>query len=113
MFYGLYIILTVTQRISRILEAMFKFALKSCLSQVKSKSCDKANSSTVMPITNKFEDGRMNLRILVLKIEKLSDFLRQGSKLFHPIMVNGKKEVFENVVFWVYKGNVMQILIRV
>ena len=52
-----------------------------------------------MPITNKFEDGRMNLRILVLKIEKLSDFLRQGSKLFHPIMFNGKKEVFENVVF--------------
>ena len=32
-----------------------------------------------------------NSRILLLKTEKLSDFLRQGSKLFHSIMVNGKK----------------------
>ena len=29
-----------------------------------------------MTIINKFEDGRMNLRILLLKTEKFSDFLR-------------------------------------
>ena len=53
-----------------------------------------------MTIINKFEDGRMNLRILLLKTEKFSDFLRWGSKLFHAIMGHGKN-VFQKVVFCV------------
>ena len=41
--------------------------------------------------------GRTNLRILVsvvLKTEKLSDFLRAGSKLFYPIKKDKKNEGF-------------------
>ena len=44
----------------------------------------------------------MASRILLLKTEKLSNFVRQGSKSFHLVMVNGKKSVFEKVVFCVY-----------
>ena len=34
----------------------------------------------------------MNLRILLLKTEKLSGFLIWGSRLFHSVIVDGKKE---------------------
>lgn len=37
----------------------------------------------------------MNLRILVLQTVKL--LLRQGSKLFYLIVVDGKKRAFEKV----------------
>ena len=33
----------------------------------------------------------MSFRILLLKTEKLSDFLKCGSKLFHSVMVDGKQ----------------------
>ena len=33
----------------------------------------------------------MNLRILVLKTEKLSDFLKRRSKLFHSVMIDAKE----------------------
>ena len=36
-----------------------------------------------------------------IETEKFSDFLREGSKLFHSIMVIGKKRAFEKVVFCV------------
>ena len=32
----------------------------------------------------------MNLRMLVLKTEKLSDFLKRRSKLFHSVMIDAK-----------------------
>ena len=97
MFCGLYIISTATQWIYR---SLFKFLLL-CLNfcslkslKAKSKPCNKANSSKVMTILleTEFEDGRMNLRILVLKTEKLPDFLKRGSKLFHSVMVDVKTE---------------------
>ena len=49
----------------------------------------------------------MNLRIFLLKTEKFSDFLRLGSRLFHSIMVDGKKSF---VVFCVSKRGIMYIL---
>ena len=44
-----------------------------------------------------FGDGRMNLRILLLKTKKLSDFLRWGSRLFHSIIPDGKKEFLKKL----------------
>ena len=41
----------------------------------------------------------MNLRMLLLKNEKFSDFLRAGSKLFHSIIADGKKEFLEKLCF--------------
>ena len=37
----------------------------------------------------------MNLRILLLKTEKLSGFLIWGSRLFHSVIVDGKKELLK------------------
>ena len=42
-----------------------------------------------------------NQEYCFIEIEKFSDFLREGSKLFHSIMVIGKKRAFEKVVFCV------------
>ena len=42
----------------------------------------------------------MNLRMLALKTEKLLDFLRSKSKLFHSIMVDGKDRVEQNLCIW-------------
>ena len=46
----------------------------------------------------------MNLRILLLKTEKLSDFLRRGSKGFHSIMVDGKKDFLKMFCFVFRRG---------
>ena len=47
-----------------------------------------------------YGDDCMNLRMLALKIEKLLDFLRSKSKLFHSIMVDGKDRVEQNFCIW-------------
>ena len=44
-----------------------------------------------MPKTE-FGEGRMKLSISSLKTEILLEFLRLGSKLFHSIIADGKKE---------------------
>ena len=41
----------------------------------------------------------MNLRILVLKSDKLSAVLRPGSGMFHSIMVDGKNEFLKKLWF--------------
>ena len=46
----------------------------------------------------------MKLKILLLKTENFSDFLRQGSKLFHSIMVDRKKEFLKKLCFVLRKG---------
>ena len=46
----------------------------------------------------------MNLRMLVLKSDKLSDFLRPGSSLFHSMIVDGKNELLKTLWFALRKG---------
>ena len=52
----------------------------------------------------------MKLSIFSLKIEILLGFLRLGSKLFHPIIVDEKKKkkrIFEKVMLYLNKGNII------
>ena len=58
-----------------------------------------------MAILTKFGDNRMNLRILVLKTDKVSSFLRSGSNLFHSMIVDGNK-FLKKVVVCIKKGNI-------
>ena len=46
----------------------------------------------------------MNLKILLLKTEKLSYFLRRVSKLFGSVMVDGKKSFQESCVLYLQGG---------
>ena len=50
------------------------------------------------------EAGCMNLRILVLKTEKMFDFLKRGSKLFHSTIVDGKKKLWKSCVLCLEGG---------
>ena len=50
-----------------------------------------------MAIVGKSGDGRMNLRILDLKIDKISTFLRPGSTLFYSIIVDEKNGFFKKL----------------
>ena len=50
------------------------------------------------------EDARMNLKILVLRTEKLSDFLRRRSTLFHSIIEDEKKELLKKLWFVFRRG---------
>ena len=52
-------------------------------------------------LETEFGDGRMNL---LLKTEKLSNFLRWGSRLFHSIMVDGRKEFLKKLRFLLRRG---------
>ena len=46
----------------------------------------------------------MNLRMLVLKSDKLSAFLRPGSSLFHSMIVDGKNEFLKKLWFALRRG---------
>ena len=46
-----------------------------------------------------FGEGRMKLSIFSLKTEILLEFLRLGSKLFHSIIADGKKEFLKKLCF--------------
>ena len=46
----------------------------------------------------------MNLRILILKTDKLSAFLRPGSNLFHSMIVDGKNKFFKKLWFVLKRG---------
>ena len=48
----------------------------------------------------------MNVRILILKSDKLSAFLKPGSNLFHSIIVDGKNEFLKKVMVCIKKRNV-------
>ena len=51
-----------------------------------------------------FGDGRINLRMLVLKSNKLSAFLRPGSNLFYSMIVDGKNEFLKKLLFVLRTG---------
>ena len=46
----------------------------------------------------------MNLRMLVLKSDKLSAFLRPGSSLFHSMIVDRKKGFLKKLWFVLRRG---------
>ena len=68
------------------------------MTEAKSKSFNQTNLSRVMTMINRVRrwsyEPKNTLRILNLKTEELSDFLRKGSKLLNSIMENGKKKSF-------------------
>ena len=88
------------------------------MTEAKSKSCNKTNLSRVMTMINRVRrwsyEPKNTLRILNLKTEELSDFLRKGSKLLNSIMENGKKKIFSEKLWFVFrKGDFMHIFSRV
>ena len=48
----------------------------------------------------------MKSSIFSLKTETLLEFLRLGSKLFHSVITDGKKRIFEKVILRLSKGNI-------
>ena len=53
-----------------------------------------------------FEKGRIKVSIFSLKTEIILEFLRLGSKIFHSIIADEKKRIFEKVMLYLNKGNI-------
>ena len=81
------------------------------MAQTESKSCNKFNSFRIVTIKKKFGEGRMTLSIFSLKTEILLEFLRLGSKLFHSIMADGKKEFLKKLCFVLLRGILPTVLV--
>ena len=58
-----------------------------------------------------FGEGRMKLSIFSLKTEILLEFLRLGSKLFHSIITDGKKEFLKKLCFVLIRGILLSVLV--
>ena len=58
-----------------------------------------------------FGEGRMKLSIFSLKTEILLEFLRLGSKLFHSIIADGKKELLKKLCFVLIRGILISVLV--
>ena len=53
----------------------------------------------------------MKLSIFSLKTEILLEFLRLGSKLFHSIIADGKKEFLKKFCFVLIRGILLSVLV--
>ena len=53
----------------------------------------------------------MNLRMLVLKSDELSAFLRPGSSLFHSMLVDRKNEFLKKLWFALRRGKFSTFLV--
>ena len=58
-----------------------------------------------------FGEGCMKLSIFSLKTEILLEFLRLGSKLFHSIIADGKKEFLKKLCFVLIRGILLSVLV--
>ena len=100
------------------------------MAQTKSKSCNKFNSFRIVTIKERiwrrsykikyfllkdskkeFGEGRIKLSIFYLKTEILLEFLRLGSKLFHSVTADGKKELFKTLCFVLIRGKLPTVLV--
>ena len=54
----------------------------------------------------------MNLRILVLKTDKLSAFLRPGSNLLHSMIADGRNEYLKRLWFLLRSGMFSAFLVE-
>ena len=64
-----------------------------------------------MTIKKEFGKGRMKLSIFSLKTEILLEFLRLGSKLFHSIIADRKKEFLKKLFFFLIRGIFSTVLV--
>ena len=81
------------------------------MAQIECKSCNKFNSFRIVKIKKKFGEGCMNLSIFSLKNEVLLQFLRLGSKLFHSVIRDRKKEFLKKLCFVLIKGILPRVLV--
>ena len=93
------------------LRSRFKVSWKPCLNLCSLKWLKPSLSLVIRQIPlelwqlwTEFGDGLMNLRILLLKTEKFSGFLRLGSRLFHSIIVDAKKRFLKKLCFMLTRG---------
>ena len=56
-------------------------------------------------------EGLINFRILFLKTIKLFEIKRVGSKLFHSMIVEGKKEFFKKLYSILKQGTLLRFLV--
>ena len=59
-----------------------------------------------------FGEGRMKLSIFSLKTDILLEFLRLGSKLFHSMIAEGKKEILKKLCFVLIRGILLSCYIE-
>ena len=71
---------------------------------MKKKSRQKAFFITLKELS--FAKNCLRPKSVPLKTEILLELLRLGSKLFHSIIADGKKRIFEKVMLCLNKGNI-------
>ena len=81
------------------------------MAQTESKSRNKFNSFRIVNIKKGIWEGRMKVSIFSLKTEILLEFLRLGSKLFHSIIADGKKEFLKKLCFGLVRGILPSVLV--
>ena len=83
------------------------------MAETESRSCNKFNFFRIVTIKKEFGEGPLKLSIFSLKTEILLQFLRLGSKLFHSIIADRKKAVFQKIVLCLNKGNIAHSSCRI
>ena len=108
---GLNILTTVTKRIYWVLKTMFEFMF-SQVAQTESKSCNKFNSFRIVNIKKRIWGRLYEIKYFFLKDwNTLRVSKRLGSKLFHSIIADGKKEFLKKLCFVLIRGILPSFLV--
>ena len=82
---------------------MLEFALTQ-MTHTYAQPRDKYNTFILLQLKTFLEKGLTNFRILFLKTTKFFEFQRVGSKLFHSMIVEEKKEFLKKLCLTLKQG---------
>ena len=79
------------------------------MTKANTQSCNKFNSFMIFTFENIIWGWPDKIQVLFFKALKLPTFRMLRSRLFHSITAEGKKRIYEKVMFYFEKGYVFSI----
>ena len=90
-------------RVNTVLKIVIQFTLTQ-MPEPQTKQYHQSNSFVVVTVKKLLGVGLINLKILILKIPKLSSFQMEGSSLFHPMTAPEKKVFLKKLCLILIRG---------
>ena len=81
------------------------------MTQTYEQSRNKSNTFMIITIKYTTWGGSNKFKDTIFEISKLFEFQRLGSKLFHSIIVEGKKKILKNLSLLLKKGMLSTFLV--
>ena len=89
---------------------MLEFVLTE-MTHTYAQSRDNSNTFIIIQLQTLLEEGLINFRILFLETAKLFEFRKVESKMFHSVIVEGRKEFLKKLCLILKQGMLSTFLV--